>query len=61
MLDQDLTHRIRTIFLHLRPHVSIAEATVLLGWSRGEMSHAIAAGEVEVTATPWANGSGARS
>lgn len=51
MLDQDLINRIRTIFLHQRPHVSIAEATVLLGWSRGEMSRAIAAGEVEVTAT----------
>jgi len=38
--------RIRTIFLHQRPHVSIAEATVLLGWLRGEMSRAIAAGEV---------------
>jgi hypothetical protein len=51
MLDQDLIDRIRTIFLHQRPHVSIAEATVLLGWSRGEMSQAIAAGEVEVTST----------
>jgi hypothetical protein len=49
--DQDLINRIRTIFLHLRPHVSIAEGTVLLGWSRGEMSRAIAAGEVEVTST----------
>lgn len=51
MLDQDLITRIRTIFLHPRPHVSIAEATVLLGWSRGEMSKAIGAGEVEVTST----------
>ena len=51
MLDHDLVNRIRFIFLHPRPHVSIAEATVLLGWSRGEMSHAIAAGEVEVAAT----------
>jgi hypothetical protein len=49
MLDQDLINRIRTIFLHQRPHVSIAEATVLLGWSGGEMSRAIEAGEVEVT------------
>ena len=61
MPDQDLIHRIRTIFLHQRPHVSIAEGTVLLGWSRGEMSEAIAAGEVEVTASPWGSGSGARS
>jgi hypothetical protein len=51
MPDQDLINRIRTIFLHQRPHVTIAEATVLLGWSRGEMSRAIAAGEVEVTST----------
>ncbi|HEY0156727.1 MAG TPA: hypothetical protein VGF28_05485 [Thermoanaerobaculia bacterium] len=51
MPDQDLINRIRTIFLHQRPHVTIAEATVLLGWSRGEMSEAIAAGEVEVNAT----------
>ena len=51
MLNHDLINRIRTIFLHQRPHVTIAEATVLLGWSRGEMSRAIAAGEVEVTST----------
>src|SRR5215213_7927597 len=51
MLDQAIINRIRTIFLHQRPHVSIAEATVLLGWSRGEMSQAIAAGEVEVNST----------
>jgi hypothetical protein len=51
MLDQDLINRIRTIFLHQRPHVTIAEATVLLGWSRGEMSQAIATGEVEITST----------
>ncbi|HYO77826.1 MAG TPA: hypothetical protein VE010_15310 [Thermoanaerobaculia bacterium] len=51
MPDQDLINRIRTIFLHQRPHVTIADATVLLGWSRGEMSQAIAAGEVEVTST----------
>lgn len=52
MLDPDLINRIRTIFLHQRPHVTIAEATVLLGWSRGEMSRAIAAGEVEVSSSP---------
>lgn len=51
MPDEDLINRIRTIFLHQRPHVSIAEATVLLGWSRGEMSRAIAAGEVEIAST----------
>ena len=36
----------------LKPaHNSIAEATALLGWWRGEMTQAIAAGEVEVMAT----------
>lgn len=51
MADQDLTNPIRTIFLHQRPHVTIAEATVLLGWTREEMARAIAAGEVEVNST----------
>ena len=56
MLDQDLINRIRAIFLHERPHVSIAEATVLLGWSGGEMARAIGAGEVEVTSTSAGEG-----
>lgn len=51
MLDENVINRIRSIFLHQRPHVTIAEATSLLGWSRGEMSEAIAAGEVEVMTT----------
>lgn len=51
MPDRDVTKRIRRIFLHQRPHVTIAEATVLLGWSRGEMSRAIADGEIEVNTT----------
>lgn len=51
MLDQDLIHRIRAIFLQPRPHVSIAEATVLLGWSRREMKDAILAGELEMNAS----------
>lgn len=41
MLDPDLIERIRTIFLHDQPYVSIAEATALLGWSRNEMTVAI--------------------
>ena len=49
MLDPDLIERIRTIFLHERPSVSIAEAAALLGWSRVEMNRAIAAGEIETT------------
>lgn len=48
MLDPNLITRIQTIFLHPRPHVSIADATVLLGWSRGEMARAVGAGEIEV-------------
>jgi len=51
MLDQNVTDRIRNIFLHQRPHVTIAEGTVLLGWSRSEMSQAIAQGEIEVNST----------
>jgi hypothetical protein len=51
MLDQNLIHRIRGIFLHQRPHVSISEAAGLLGWSRREMAGAISAGEVEVNST----------
>ena len=51
MVEQDVIDRIRSIFLHPRPHVSIAEATALLGWTRAEMTAAIAAGEIEVTET----------
>jgi hypothetical protein len=61
MPTSDLIHRIRTIFLHQRPHVSIAEATALLRWSRGEMSRAIGAWEVEVTSTAVGSGCGGRS
>jgi len=52
MLDPELIERIRAIFLHQRPHVSIADATALLGWTRHEMSEAIRSGEIEVTKTP---------
>jgi hypothetical protein len=51
MPNQDLINRIRTIFLHQRPHVTLAKATVLLGWKRSDMSRAIADGEVEVNVT----------
>ena len=61
MLDSALITRIRTIFLHPRPHVSIADATVLLGWSRGEMARAIGAGEIEVAPAYVGKWSGARS
>jgi hypothetical protein len=51
MLDSNLTERIRTIFLHEAPSVSIPDATVLLGWSRSEMRRAIASGDIETTTT----------
>jgi hypothetical protein len=51
MLEPEVLERIRTIFLQPRPHVSIADATVLLGWTRGEMAEAVRAGEIEVEET----------
>ena len=51
MLEREVMERIRTIFLHQRPHVSIASATSLLGWTRRQMSEAIRAGDIEVTET----------
>jgi hypothetical protein len=52
MLETDVIDRIRHIFLHPRPHVSISQATALLGWTRRQMSAAIEAGEVELWTTP---------
>ena len=52
MLETDVIDRIRHIFLHPRPHVSISQAASLLGWSRRRMSEAIEAGEVELWSTP---------
>jgi hypothetical protein len=52
MLEADVIERIRHIFLHPRPHVSISQAEALLGWSRRRMSEAIEAGEVELWTTP---------
>jgi hypothetical protein len=51
MLDQDTAERIRTIFLHEQPHVTINEAARMLGWSRSEMNRAIRDGEIEITKT----------
>ena len=48
LLEADVVERIRTIFLQPRPHVSIAEGTALLGWTRSEMSEAIRSAEIEV-------------
>ena len=52
MLEPDIISRIRHIFLHEHPHVSISQATALLGWTRGEMTAAIQSGEVELMTTP---------
>src|SRR3954449_4241183 len=52
MLETDVIDRIRHIFLHPRPHVSISQATALLGWTRRQMSEAIGSGEVELWTTP---------
>lgn len=52
MLEPDTVDRIRHIFLHHRPHVSISQATSLLGWTHAQMTAAIAGGEVELVQTP---------
>jgi len=51
MLKTDVIERIRTIFLQPRAHVTLGEATELLGWSSRQMLRAIEAGEIEVTTT----------
>jgi hypothetical protein len=51
MLDPAVIQRIRTIFLHHEPLVTIAEAAGLLGWSRAKMNRAIRSGEIEVVET----------
>jgi hypothetical protein len=51
MLDPAVIQRIRAIFLHHEPRVTIADAAGLLGWSRAEMNAAIRNGEIEVVET----------
>ncbi len=51
MLDPGLVERIHSIFLHQGASVSISDTTALLGWSRSEMTAAIAGGEIEATVT----------
>ena len=51
MLAKDIVERIRAIFLHPEPYVTISEAARLLGWSRSAMDRAIRDGEVELTRT----------
>ena len=54
MFNSDLTSRIRHIFLHQRPHVSLMVAAQLLGWSLPQLRAAIAAREIEVIKTQLA-------
>jgi hypothetical protein len=51
MLDPALIQRIRAIFLHHEPRVTIADAAGLLGWPRTEMNRVIRNGEIEVVET----------
>jgi hypothetical protein len=52
MLDPDVIDRIRRIFLNPRPHLSISQATLLLGWTSRQMNEAIDSGDVELMTTP---------
>lgn len=54
MLDSAVAARIRHIFLHPRPHVSISTAAALLGWTRTAMKAAIDGGEIATMQTPLA-------
>jgi hypothetical protein len=51
MLDPELVKRIRAIFLHTEPHVTINDAARMLGWSGSEMNAAIRGGDIEITPT----------
>lgn len=51
MLDPVLIQRIRAIFLHREPRVTVAAAADILGWSRAEMDATIRDGEIEVVET----------
>lgn len=51
MLNPATTERIRSIFLHEEPYVTITEAARLLGWSRSAMDRAVRDGDIEVTTT----------
>jgi hypothetical protein len=54
MLDSDIIARIRHIFLHQRPHVSLMTAANDLGWSLTQMRLAVARGEIRVMKTKLA-------
>ena len=51
MLEPALIQRIRAIFLHREPRVTVGVAADLLGWSFAEMKATIANGDIEVVET----------
>ena len=51
MLDPTVTERIRSIFLHDEPRVTLAGAARLLGRSHDDITAAIAGGDIETIAT----------
>lgn len=51
MLDPLLIQRIRAIFLHRKPRVTVGVAADLLGWSFAEMKATIANGDIKVVKT----------
>lgn len=51
MVEPDVINRIRAIFLHPEPRVTVTEAAHLLGWSSGRMNEALRDGEIEVVGT----------
>jgi len=51
MAEPDDINRIRAIFLHPEPRVTVAEAAHMLGWPSGRMNEAMRDGEIEVVGT----------
>lgn len=51
MPTSDDVNRIRAIFLHPEPRVTVAAAAHMLGWSSGRMNEAMRDGEIEVAGT----------
>src|SRR3954453_10974080 len=51
MVKPDDINRIRPIFLHPEPRVTVPEAAHMLGWSSGRMNEAMRDGEIDVAGT----------
>lgn len=51
MSDPALIERIRNIFLHHEPRVTIDDGAQMLGWSPEQMKEAISGGDIEVVRT----------